>query len=162
MTESSEQLDVRVSTPCWGLSEAAAKALVKDVVDAVRSHCGPLPGGALEVWFADDDDVQALNRRFRRQDRPTNVLSFAAPSGQSLQLGQLVLACGVCDREAGARGVDREDHARHLVTHGLLHLLGHDHESNEEAERMEAQERAIMAAMGLHDPYILKDGKAGD
>ncbi len=161
MREREGQVDVRVSTPLWGLGEEAAQALVADVLKALRQHEGALPGGILEVWFADDADLQALNKRFRQQDRPTNVLSFSAPAGQEGQFGQLALAYGVCAREARERGLSLDAHARHLVLHGLLHLLGHDHQDAVGAEQMETRERTIMNAMGLHDPYVLEEGKTG-
>ncbi len=157
MADAGEQVDVRVSAPQWGLSEDAARALVRDVMQALRAHQDAMPGGMLEVWFASDEDLHDLNKRFRHQDRPTNVLSFAAPAGQDSQLGQLALACEVCQREARERGLPLEAHVRHLVLHGLLHVLGYDHQTAEEADTMEALERAIMRAMGLHDPYVLKE-----
>lgn len=162
MNDAEERIDTRVSAPGWGLSETGAKALAGEVVGAARAHGIALPGGMLEVWFADDADLQDLNKRFRHQDRPTNVLSFTAPAGQDMQFGQIALAYGVCAREARARGLSVGDHARHLVLHGLLHLLGHDHQSAAEAKQMEALERAIMSAMGLHDPYMLKQEESGD
>ena len=99
-----------------------------------------------------DRRVRTLNKRDRKQDKPTNVLSY--PSGEKLFLGDVVLARQTIWREARAQGKDSADHVAHLVVHGTLHLLGHDHETSEaDAERMEALERRILAKLGIADPY---------
>lgn len=109
-------------------------------------------GGAVSVLFADDDAVRALNRTFRGKDAPTNVLSFPAPEGFGA-LGDIALALETVTREAEAQGKPVRAHATHLLAHGFLHLIGYDHEAEADAERMEARERAILAALGLPDPY---------
>jgi probable rRNA maturation factor len=122
----------------------------------------------VSIRLTSDDDVQTLNRQYRGQDKPTNVLSFPmvqpdlidtlsnTDDGEVL-LGDIVLAHGVCAREAAERGVSIEDHATHLIVHGVLHLLGYDHMTDSEAEAMEAIERDVMASLGLHDPYPIQD-----
>jgi probable rRNA maturation factor len=151
------EIDVRISGPAWPLNETEAAALVVLVLQAVEAGIGPLRDGTLEVWLASDEDLQALNLQYRDKDAPTNVLSFAAvntdTSHFSSAFGQLALADGVCMREAQARGLELQDHFCHLVLHGLLHLQGYDHESQNEADEMERLERAMMATLGLHDPY---------
>jgi probable rRNA maturation factor len=120
----------------------------------------------VSVRFAGDEEVRALNAQWRGKDKPTNVLSFPmlepdevdalaeADQGETL-LGDIVLASGVCVREAEEKGITVPDHATHLVVHGALHLLGYDHEEGEEeAEAMEAVERAALAALGIADPYL--------
>ncbi|MEP6786292.1 MAG: rRNA maturation RNase YbeY [Sphingomonadales bacterium] len=118
----------------------------------------------IAVRLTSDDEVQTLNRQYRQQDKPTNVLSFpmvqpdlietlANTDDGEVLLGDIVLAHGVCAREAEEKGVPLADHAAHLIVHGTLHLLGHDHMTDAEAEAMEAIERAAMSALGLHDPY---------
>jgi probable rRNA maturation factor len=104
--------------------------------------------------------MRRLNASFRGKDKPTNVLSFPAappPPGmkgtESLFLGDLALGYETCAAEALAEGKSLRDHLSHLVVHGLLHLLGYDHETGVEAERMEGRERAILAALGIADPY---------
>lgn len=121
----------------------------------------------LSVRLAPDEEVRDLNRRYRGQDKPTNVLSFPmvqpdlidAVSGGSddgeLLLGDVVLAHGVCEREAAERGIALADHAAHLLVHGVLHLLGYDHADDAEAEGMERIERDALSSLGLHDPYPL-------
>lgn len=102
--------------------------------------------------LADDKRVRALNARDRKQDKPTNVLSY--PSGERDFLGDIVLARQTVWREARSQGKEPADHLAHLVVHGTLHLLGYDHEASEaEAERMEARERRILAKLGIADPY---------
>ncbi|MEZ5668424.1 MAG: rRNA maturation RNase YbeY [Alphaproteobacteria bacterium] len=116
----------------------------------------------LTVVFDDDAAVRSLNARWRGKDRPTNVLSFpaatpaelAAPAAaMPLLLGDVVLAYETCRAEAEADGKRLADHVAHLVVHGVLHLLGHDHREEAEAERMEALETAILAGLGVADPY---------
>ena len=114
--------------------------------------------GDIVVLLTDDDAVRDLNARFRDKDRPTNVLSFPAPElpellGAAPHLGDIVLAYGVCAEEAQAQGKTLADHLSHLVVHGVLHLLGRDHEDDAEAEEMEAEEREILAQIGVADPY---------
>ncbi|MEL6947124.1 MAG: rRNA maturation RNase YbeY [Pseudomonadota bacterium] len=110
----------------------------------------------VSVLLADDAAVQALNARWRGQDKPTNVLSFAANDAdapQSPLLGDIVLALETVLREARAQNKTASHHLAHLSVHGFLHLLGHDHLNDEEAETMEAKERAILADLGIADPY---------
>ena len=118
----------------------------------------------IAVRLTSDQEVQTLNRQYRQQDKPTNVLSFpmvqpdliealANTDDGEILLGDVVLALGVCTTEAAVRGVPLADHAAHLIVHGMLHLLGHDHMHDAPAEAMEAIERAALAAMDLHDPY---------
>jgi len=113
--------------------------------------------GPITILLTNDDTVRDLNARFRAKDYATNVLSFpAAPQpglGGPQPLGDLALAYGVCAAEATAQGKSLADHLRHLVVHGVLHLLGHDHEDDAEAEAMEALEREILEHMGVADPY---------
>lgn len=116
------------------------------------------------VLMTSDAEVRTLNRQYRGQDKPTNVLSFpmvqpdlietlANTDDGEILLGDIVLAHGVCTAEAAERKVSLADHGAHLIVHGMLHLLGHDHMTDADAEAMEAIERAAMASLGLHDPY---------
>ncbi|MEN2711326.1 rRNA maturation RNase YbeY [Sphingomonas sp. NPDC092331] len=121
------------------------------------------------VRFTSDEEVHVLNRQYRGKDKPTNVLSFPmiqpdlmeavtenSDDGEVL-LGDIVLAHGVCAAEALERRVGVEDHATHLIVHGLLHLLGYDHMDDAEAEAMEEMERAALRDLGLHDPYLIRE-----
>ena len=117
----------------------------------------------LSVRLASDDEVRALNAEWRRKDKPTNVLSFpmaeayelqeADEDGPTIMLGDLILAHGVCEREAEEKGISVEDHATHLVVHGTLHLLGYDHQAETEAVDMEAREVRALARLGIANPY---------
>lgn len=118
----------------------------------------------VSVKLTDDAEVQTLNRGFRGKDAPTNVLSFPMVQTDLLEaldnsddgeaiLGDIVLAHGVCAREAAEKGVALADHARHLIVHGTFHLLGYDHQGDADAEAMEASEVEALAALGLADPY---------
>lgn len=118
---------------------------------------GTASGGVI-ILLTDDGTVQDLNARFRGKDRPTNVLSFPAadmPGAGPQPLGDIVLAYGVCAAEAADQGKALSSHLTHLVVHGVLHLLGRDHEAESDAEAMEAEERAILAGLGISDPYEL-------
>lgn len=128
----------------------------------------PVGLGAVElgITLTDDAEVRELNQRFRGRDKPTNVLSFplcdtlppaavlpTAADAAPLMLGDVVLACETVAAEAAAAGKPLADHVAHLVIHGVLHLLGHDHETEAEAEAMERLETRLLAGMGIADPY---------
>lgn len=120
----------------------------------------------LAVVLADDARVQTLNRDYRGQDKPTNVLSFAAlddeeapsPPDGPIALGDVILAYETAAAEAAREGKTLVQHLSHLVVHGVLHLLGHDHEDDGEAEEMEGLEVAVLAALGIPDPYAQQHG----
>jgi probable rRNA maturation factor len=133
-------------------------ALAERAVLAAVSHSG-FPGLAdteVSVKFTSDEEVRGLNAAWRGKDKATNVLSFPMaeePEGAPM-LGDIVLAHGVCAREAGEKDVAIETHATHLVVHGTLHLLGYDHETSDaDAEAMEEIERRALASLGIDDPY---------
>lgn len=111
----------------------------------------------VSVMLADDARIRELNRDFRGKDKPTNVLSFPAPeqSGPtgSRHLGDLALAYGTLVREAEEESKELAHHFAHLIVHGILHLLGYDHETDEEAEVMETLEVKALANLGIADPY---------
>ncbi len=112
-------------------------------------------GKSLNVALADDKGVRVLNKRDRKKDKPTNVLSY--PSGERAFLGDVVLARQTVWREARAQKKSPADHVTHLVVHGTLHLLGYDHETGAaDAERMEALERRILKRLGIADPYLAR------
>lgn len=132
----------------------------------------------LSVRLTSDEEVHVLNRQYRGKDRPTNVLSFpmiqpdlldtitqnsdadaggASTTGGEVLLGDIVLAHGVCAAEAVERGVSVEDHATHLMVHGVLHLLGYDHLDDAAADAMEEIERQALAGLGIADPYRVRE-----
>jgi probable rRNA maturation factor len=114
----------------------------------------PRVAGEAAVLLTDDAALRALNRQFRGKDAPTNVLSFEAGAGG---LGDVALAFETCAREAQAQGVTMHDHAAHLIVHGLLHLAGHDHEDEKDAEIMERLEIVILDGIGVSNPYAAED-----
>lgn len=146
---------------------------------AQSSHAHLAHGGyAVEVAvrLTDDAEVQALNRQYRDKDAPTNVLSFPmvqpdlldglanSDDGEAL-LGDIVLAAEIVDREAAAKLIAPVDHARHLIVHGMLHLLGLDHADDAAATHMEALETAALATLGVGDPYdhpVVPHARASD
>jgi probable rRNA maturation factor len=121
----------------------------------------------LSVRLTNDEEVKALNARWRGKDKPTNVLSFPqcepddldgiAAAGPELMLGDIVLARGVCEREAEDKGIPLEEHAAHLLVHGTLHLLGYDHDDDSAAEEMESREIRALERLGISDPYGIDD-----
>jgi probable rRNA maturation factor len=129
-----------------------AERLVRRAARAAVAATRRSGSKSLTVALADDRRVRLLNARDRGQDKPTNVLSY--PSDERDFLGDVVLARQVVWREARAQGKAPAAHVSHLVVHGTLHLLGHDHETGEnDAERMEALERRILKGLGIADPY---------
>jgi probable rRNA maturation factor len=111
----------------------------------------------ISILFTNDEAVRRLNANYRGKDKPTNVLSFPQPSGPLL--GDVVLAAGTVRAEAALAGKPLEAHMAHLIIHGFLHLLGYDHGGEEEAEAMEAVERAALERMGIPDPYAAASEK---
>ena len=143
-------IEIEVEAEAWTGALPQTEVIVES---AARAALGPVAGDVV-VLLTDDDGGRDLNARFRDKDRPTNVLSFPAPESAAPHLGDIVLAYGVCAAEAEAQGKTLADHLSHLVVHGVLHLLGRDHEDDAEAEEMEAEEREILAQIGVADPYI--------
>lgn len=145
-------VDVEVEAPAWTEALRDAETLARHAALAALEGAGP--PDEVSVLLADDEAVQALNARFRGRDAATNVLSFPAAPSAAPHLGDVALAYGVCAAEAQAQGKALGDHLQHLVVHGVLHLLGFDHEDDEAgAEEMEALERTVLARLGVADPY---------
>jgi probable rRNA maturation factor len=151
------------STDWAQLAEAAVRAAVAQSGVARLLESGL--SAEVSARFTSDEEVRSLNAAWRGKDKATNVLSFPMAEPEQLEalaraddgealLGDIVLAHGVCAGEAAEKGIAVCSHAAHLVVHGMLHLLGHDHEQGEgEAEAMEEAERRALAALGLADPY---------
>ncbi len=144
-------IDVEIEDEAWAVAVPDAETLVRAAVEAtLSSHEG---GGDITCLLTDDEVMRDLNCRFRGKDAATNVLSFPAPETARPHLGDIVLAYGVCAREAQVQGKTLAQHLRHLTAHGVLHLLGYDHETDADAEVMEGLERAILKTLGVPDPY---------
>jgi probable rRNA maturation factor len=142
-------IEIEVEANDWTVALADVEAVVERAAGAALGAVE----GEIVVLLTDDAAVRDLNGRFRDKDRPTNVLSFPAPESAAPHLGDIVLAYGVCAAEAETQGKTLADHLSHLVVHGVLHLLGRDHEDDAEAEEMEAEERDVLARIGVADPY---------
>jgi probable rRNA maturation factor len=145
--------DVEVEAPAWSEALPDVEALALAAADATLASEGAV-GEGVTLLLTDDETIRDLNRRFRAQDKPTNVLSFPAPQNPERFLGDIALAYGVCAREAEEQGKPLGHHLQHLVAHGVLHLLGYDHVSDAQADEMEGLERAVLAGLGIPDPYL--------
>ncbi len=153
MTRGPVQLDVSVS---YGLARAGLPAAVSFRRWAAAAAKGRIRRADLAIRLVDTKEGRALNRHYRGRDYATNVLSFPVelPEGVTLPLlGDLVICAPVVAREAAEQGKPLQAHYAHLTVHGVLHLLGLDHEDDREAEAMEQFEREILADLGFPDPY---------
>lgn len=163
---------VRILDPAWRrlwpAAVTGARAAARRVLEQTCTQ--PLfPKGRvveMTIVLADDDEVRRLNRDYRGIDKPTNVLSFEGSgdgrrraAGAPVILGDVILARKTVATEAAAQGKNIADHARHLVVHGVLHLLGHDHKSDREADAMEALEVELLAGLGIANPYAARAGR---
>ena len=135
----------------WAAALPEAEALAA----GCQKHAAALePETAREValLLCNDAAIADLNKRFRGKDGPTNVLSFPSDEADGF-LGDIALARETCEREAAEKGILLRDHAAHLIIHGMLHLIGYDHETDEDAAVMERRETEILLSMGIADPY---------
>ena len=149
----SPEIEIVIEERKW----SACRGLSRRLRDAARlalrrGGCGRR-SITLSILLADNSRLRKLNARFRGKNKPTNVLSFEAAGAESDHLGDLALAYGVSAHEARAQRKTLSNHATHLVVHGVLHLLGFDHETRRAAARMEPLEIAILAELGISDPY---------
>jgi probable rRNA maturation factor len=144
--------------------ERVCRATAAAAIDGADASLG---GCEISLVLADDASVQVLNRRWRGHDKPTNVLSFSArarrPAPEApLLLGDVIVAYETALAEAQDQRKSLEHHLRHLIVHGVLHLLGHDHEEDDPAARMESLEARILAGFGVPDPYRAPDRLVAD
>ena len=151
------EIDLSVEAGDWP-DETALTLLVDRAVSAAFAETAAAGPSELSIVFSDDAHIRTLNAGWRGKDKATNVLSFPVfpfPRGGKLppMLGDIVLAAETVAREATLEDKPFENHITHLVIHGLLHLLGYDHETDAEAEEMEAIERATLARLAIPDPY---------
>ena len=154
------EVEILTESPLWD-TEAQAAATVRRALAAAAA--ATLTAGEVAVVLADDASIRALNRTWRGLDKPTNVLSFPVPGGDTTGrprvLGDIVLGHETLRREAAAEGKRFEHHLAHVAVHGFLHLLGYDHETESEAETMERLECTILGGLGVSDPYAPRDSE---
>jgi probable rRNA maturation factor len=169
---------IAVAVPCRAWRKAlpdvehvatrAAETALRGALGSRRAGRGASlrgQGAELSLVLGGDPLVRSLNRHWRGRDQATNVLSFPAGDGASgagpFLLGDVILAYETVAREAASQGKSLAAHLSHLVAHGVLHLLGFDHESDEEAQRMEGLEKRILARLGMADPYRVRETAHG-
>jgi probable rRNA maturation factor len=163
-SDSSHTIEVTVEAEAWRTTVTDPEHLCRRAVAAVLAREAAAAGTAeVSVLLADDRRIRELNRAYRGKDSATNVLSFPAGDdgaaatvrgpARPILLGDIAVALETTAREAAAAGRPVADHLAHLLVHGALHLLGHDHEDDEQALRMEAREVELLAGLGVPDPY---------
>jgi probable rRNA maturation factor len=151
-------IDILVEAGDWPPEEKLHDLVVRAMSGVLAATKTPLiPETELSLVFTDDAHVRELNRRYRDKDTATNVLSFPAartnPKMFGPLLGDLVFAAETIARESAVEGLTLDHHLTHLIVHGFLHLLGYDHENEADATVMENLETAILARLGIADPY---------
>lgn len=154
-------VDLLIEAGDWGAEDEVGSVVGRAVAAVAGSGAVEVPADAeLSVLLTDDAHIRVLNRDYRGFDKATNVLSFPGsddPDDLGPMLGDIVIAHETLEAEALDAGIPVAHHMSHLVVHGLLHLFGYDHEDDEEAEAMERVETAILAELGIPDPYAGSD-----
>jgi probable rRNA maturation factor len=145
------ELDLRVEAPAWTEAVAQLEAVCQRALEA-GAAVGTV-AGEVSVLLTDDDEIQALNRDWRGKDKPTDVLSFEADPMDRPFLGDIAVSIGVAGRDAASRDLALGQHLSHLLIHGYLHLIGHDHIADTDAMKMESLEVRALASLGWPDPY---------
>lgn len=153
-------VDVSIEAGEWAEALPDAAAIAERAILAVSARMGDVPDGAeVSVLLTDDAHQQVLNRDWRGKDKPTNVLSFPGddadglPVGAPLLLGDIAVAFETTNAEAQDQQKSLADHFCHLMVHGMLHLLGFDHETQPEADEMEPLEIEVLEGLGIASPY---------
>jgi probable rRNA maturation factor len=158
-------LDILIEDDGWNAAVPDAEARARTAAAATLTAASIGDAAAISLLLADDETIAALNRDHRGKDGPTNVLSFPAGEmpaipGQPRPLGDIAMALGVVEREAEAAGITTPAHFTHLIVHASLHLIGYDHETDEDAHRMESLEITVLGGLGVANPYEITDGQA--
>ena len=149
-------IDVAIEAEVWASLDDPSQLAEAAILAAIGESGVSLAANAeISVVLCDDGFIRDLNRKWRGIDQPANVLSFAAGGNPAFAplLGDIVIAFETAALEAAAAGRPLRDHVAHLLVHGFLHLIGHDHAAAAEAERMEALERAILGRLKIADPF---------
>jgi probable rRNA maturation factor len=156
-------IDIIVQSPLWKAQRNAEAVLRRAIRQA--SCVVSAKAGEVSLMLADDSTVRVLNRTWRDEDMPTNVLSFPAHAGQPARarprlLGDIVIAYETTKREADAQRKPFAHHLAHLAVHGFLHLVGYDHQASDEAQAMEQLETSILARLEVPNPHIAREATA--
>ncbi len=159
--------EVLVVADCWQ-TEPDAEAVIHRAINAAAEIADADVGEAeLAVMLTDDAGIRTLNNNWRGIDKPTNVLSFpalqptaGAPADAPRMLGDIAIAFETTRKEADDEEKPFDHHLSHLAVHGFLHLIGYDHEKDDDAEAMEGLEREILSQLGIPDPYADRDPDA--
>ncbi len=156
-------IDIIIRDPKWEEAVSGVDGVCRHAAQAAFAAArAELSAAEAAIVLADDEFVAGLNQQYREREGATNVLSFAAADsdmppqalpGMPAMLGDVIVAREITEREAVSAGISIEHHLRHLIVHGMLHLLGFDHMTDEEAAEMESLETAILGEMGIRDPY---------
>jgi probable rRNA maturation factor len=154
----SVQVDVLVAS---NIADVPDEADIRRWLGQAITRTGATGAVEVSVKVVDEEEGRALNSQYRGKDYATNVLSFplmdaataGVPAGPPLALGDIVICGPVVAREAGEQGIASRDHWAHMLVHGALHLLGYDHETDEQATEMESLEALILADGGVQNPY---------
>lgn len=151
------QIDIQVSDRRYYYKKILLKRFCRQVIRTAWAFMNATKCAEVSVVLADNDFVQKLNREYRGKDKPTNVLSFETGmkpvKGQPFIAGDIIVAYETVAREAREQNKKFSAHLAHLLVHGTLHLLGEDHLSNKQAEKMEAKEIKIMKQLKYKNPY---------
>ena len=152
--------EVLVAADCWQSEPDAETVVRRAIATAANAVDADVTGAELAVMLTDDPTIRTLNLDWRGIDKPTNVLSFpASPTGPHggddapRALGDIAIAYQTMRKEADEEHKPFAHHLSHLAVHGFLHLVGYDHETDDEAEAMESLERTILGQLGIPDPY---------
>ena len=154
--EGALSIDIAMKEPAWNTTLPDTEALVDTAVASIFSLVENPKLGELSIALVGDAEIQALNRDYRQKDKPTNVLSFP-DEGPAPLLGDIVLALETVQREAAEKSISLKHHVTHLIIHGLLHLQGYDHDTDETAAEMEGLEIAALAALNIDNPYEISE-----
>jgi probable rRNA maturation factor len=152
------EIDLTLVSPLWREMLPNVEKIVRRAVERAWASVDVAADGEVSLLMSDDAAIRSLNRDHRGKDQPTNVLAFPmgepiSPGGP-IHLGDVMLACETVAREAARDAKTLEAHVSHLTVHGLLHLLGHDHQSADQASAMEGIEITVLAALGYPNPYL--------
>jgi probable rRNA maturation factor len=161
VTQAALAVDILLDCPLWK-AERGIETMLRRAVAAAASMVSTV-GGELAIVLTDDAAMRALNREWRGQDQPTNVIAFpakASPASAPHMLGDIVIAYQTMTREAQSEGKPLMHHLVHLAVHGFLHLAGYDHQTEEETETMEELEVAILARLDIPNPYLRRGVEA--